>query len=161
MGAATAKSSAGGSSADDPATVAAQLVDSLPDSRSQRDLRRSVVLWADDRPDNNRYERQALEAFGVRFVAATSTEDALAQLQRQTFDVVISDMGRPRDPRAAFTLLDAMRERGDKTPFVVYAGSRAAEHVRDARAHGAMGATNSPQELIAMVTEALRHRGER
>jgi hypothetical protein len=35
------------------------------------------VLWVDDRPDNNVYERQALSALGVSFVLATSTEEAL------------------------------------------------------------------------------------
>ena len=135
--------------------MAAQLVESLPGPRGQRALRRAVVLWVDDRPDNNRFERQALEAFGVRFALATSTDDALAQLQRQHFDLVVSDMERHPDRRAGYTLLDVMREHDDKTPVIIYAGSRSPEHVREARVHGAIGATNSPQELIGMVTEAL------
>jgi len=75
--------------------------------------------------------------------------------------VVISDMGRPPDPRAGYTLLDVMRERHDETPFLIYAGSRSPEHVREARAHGAIGATNSPQELIGMVTQAVSRRPKR
>lgn len=161
VGAASAKSSGGGSREEDPASVAARLVESLPDARSQRRLRRAVVLWVDDRPDNNRYERQALEAFGVRFALAASTDEALTQLQRQTFDLVISDMGRPPDRQAGCTLLDAMRARTDQTPYIIYAGSRDVEHVRQARAHGAIGATNSPQELIAMVTDSLRFSEEK
>lgn len=113
------------------------------------------VLWVDDRPENNRYERQALEALGVRFVLSTSTEDALAKAAQGTFDAVISDMGRPPDPRAGYTLLDALRGRGDQTPFLIYAGSRAPEHVTESRRHGALGCTNRPQELIEMVLEAI------
>jgi hypothetical protein len=56
------------------------------------------------RPDNNRYERQGLEALGVRFALSTSTDDALNQLRYQTFDLIISDKGRPPDPQAGYTL---------------------------------------------------------
>jgi CheY-like chemotaxis protein len=63
-------------------------------------------LWVDDFPNNNIYERQALEALGVNFVLATSTEEALKKISRQRFDAIISDMGRPPDSRAGYTLLD-------------------------------------------------------
>jgi CheY-like chemotaxis protein len=124
--------------------------------RALRRLEGATVLWVDDRPDNNRYERQALEALGVRFVLSTSSEDALAKTQHRTFDAIISDMGRPPDSRAGYTLLDALRKRGDQTPFIIYAGSRSPEHVAEARRHGAVGCTNRPQELIEMVLEVLR-----
>jgi hypothetical protein len=64
-------------------------------------------------------------------------------------------MGRPPDPRAGYTLLDALRSRGDRTPFIIYAGSRAPEHVAESRRHGALGCTNRPQEVIEMVLEAI------
>lgn len=123
--------------------------------RALRRLEASTVLWVDDRPDNNRYEQQALEALGVRFVLSTSTEDALAKTQHRTFDAIISDMGRPPDSRAGYTLLDALRSRGDQTPFIIYSGSRAPEHIAEARSHGALGCTNRPQELVEMVLEAV------
>lgn len=159
VGAALTKSSTDVS--DDTAEVADDLADALPDARGQLGLTRSVVLWVDDRPDNNRYERAALEALGLRFKLARSTEEALEQLDRQAFDLVISDMGRPPDERAGYTLLDSMRQSGNDLPFIIYAGSRAPEHVREARAHGAMGCTNSPQELVGLVTHALTGRGRR
>ena len=86
---------------------------------------------------------------------ATSTDEAMDKLRQRPYDLVISDMGRPPDPRAGYTLLDTMRQAGIHTPFVIYAGSRAPEHVAEARRRGALGATNSPQELITMVTNAL------
>ena len=43
----------------DPRDVAA----ALPTPRAQRRLQGSRILWVDDRPDNNRFERQALEAY--------------------------------------------------------------------------------------------------
>ena len=72
----------------------------------------SSILWVDDRPENNVYERQALEALGIRFTISTSTEDALVKLRQRTFDVIISDMGRPPDLRAGYTLLEAVQTKG-------------------------------------------------
>jgi CheY-like chemotaxis protein len=135
----------------DPRHVA----ESLPSPRAQRRLQGSRILWVDDRPDNNRFERQALEALGIQIDLSTSTEDALEKIRRQSYYLIISDMGRPPDARAGYTLLDKLRSAGNKTPFVIYASSRAPEHVREALKHGAIGSTNSPQELVEIVTEAL------
>jgi CheY-like chemotaxis protein len=125
---------------------------------SPRTIRRAgtaTVLWVDDQPRNNFHEQQALEALGVNFVISTSTEDAIAKIQKQKFDVVISDMRRPPDSRAGYTLLEEMRKSGDATPFVIYAGSRAPEHVAESRRRGAMGCTNRPDELFEYVLSAL------
>ncbi len=126
--------------------------------RTIRRARKANVLWVDDRPNNNNNERQALEALGINFVISTSTDDAIAKMQRQKFDAIISDMGRPPDSRAGYTLLDKIRKSGDETPFIIYAGSRDAEHVAESRRHGAMGCTNRPDELFDYVLSALERR---
>ena len=113
------------------------------------------ILWVDDRPDNNFYEREALQRYGLQFKIATSTDEALRILSNTKFDVIISDMGRPPDPRAGYTLLEAVRSRGDDTPYLIYAGSRAREHVAEAERRGAQGTTNSPDELIRIVLSAV------
>jgi CheY-like chemotaxis protein len=119
--------------------------------------RRPRVLWVDDVPDNNRHERAALEALGISIDLSTSTRDALSEVEAHgPYDLIISDMGRPPDPRAGYTLLDALRSRGDFTPFVIYAGSRDQRHFDEAVSHGALGSTNRPTELIEMVSNALR-----
>jgi CheY-like chemotaxis protein len=138
----------------EPRDVAA----ALPSPRTQRRLQGARILWVDDRPDNNRFERQTLEALGIDIDLSTSTEDALEKVRRRSYDLIISDMGRPPDARAGYTLLDQLRRSGNQTPFVIYAGSRASEHVAEARAHGAIGATNMPQELVTMVTNVLTAR---
>jgi len=113
------------------------------------------ILWVDDRPSNNLREQSALLSLGMRVELAMSTEEALTALEKKSFDVVISDMGRPPDAQAGYTLLKAMRERGDLTPFVIYAGSNASEHKQLARERGALGSTNSPQELLDLVLRAV------
>jgi CheY-like chemotaxis protein len=153
LGAAIAKETSGGPTSF--SAVADVLTEAVPDRRTQRRLQGRHVLWVDDRPNNNRYERQALEAFGVRFALSLSTDDALDQLRHQTFDLIISDMGRPPDAQAGYTLLDKLRAAGDQTPFVIYASSRSIEHVSEARRRGAQGCTNFPQELFTIVSRIL------
>jgi len=150
-----APSDAGGPA---PAADPREIAEAIPSPRDQRRLQGARILWVDDRPDNNVFERQALEALGIQIDISTSTEDALATISRRPYDMVISDMGRPPDARAGYTLLDRLRETGNRTPFVIYASSRAPEHVREARQHGAIGSTNLPQELVEMVTTALAAR---
>ncbi len=138
------------------AREAAEVVADALTPRVLRKASRATVLWVDDRPDNNVYERQSLEALGVTFVLATSTEEALQKCRGQRFDAIISDMGRPPDDKAGYTLLQQLRAQGDQTPFVIYAGSGAPEHKAEARRRGAMGCTNRASELFEYVTSALR-----
>ncbi|MEY2645381.1 MAG: hypothetical protein RLZZ611_2030, partial [Cyanobacteriota bacterium] len=70
--------------------------------------------------------------------------------------VIVSDMGRPPDAQAGYTLLDRLRSTGNKTPYLIYAGSRSAEHVAESRRRGAIGCTNDPYELFEYIVEALR-----
>jgi CheY-like chemotaxis protein len=116
---------------------------------------RKQILWVDDRPDNNIYERRAFESMGIEFTLALSTREALDLLSKKRFAAIISDMGRKEGPREGDVLLDAVRASDQKTPFFIYAGSNASEHKREASAHGAQGTTNMAQELFDMVIQAL------
>jgi len=146
-----------GSVSRDPRT-AASVVAQVATPRVIRRMSGSKVLWVDDRPTNNIYPRQALEALGVTIELALSTDEALATIRQQHFDAIISDMSRPPDPRAGYTLLNALRAEGDRTPFVIYAGSRAPEHQAESRKYGAIGCTNRADELLEMVIGALSRR---
>ena len=137
------------------AMIATDVVAEVVTPRAIRRARRSTVLWVDDNPHNNSYERQALEALGVSFVLAKSTDEALKKIRKQRFDAIISDMGRPPDSQAGYTLLDQLRSSGYQTPFIIYAGLRDPEHVAESRRRGAIGCTNNPNELFEMVLSAL------
>lgn len=137
------------------AMIAADVVAEVVTPRAIRRASRSTVLWVDDNPNNNSYERQALEALGVSFVLAISTDEALKKISRQRFDAIISDMGRPPDSRAGYTLIDKLRSSGDQTPFIIYAGSRDPEHIAESRRHGAIGCTNNANELFEMLLSML------
>lgn len=135
---------------------AAGKIDQLVTPEASRQLSAASVLWVDDNPTNNIYERQALEALGMRFTLSISTQDAIEKVQSNTYDVIISDMGRPPDQRAGYTLLGKLKELGVATPFIIYAGSRLPEHVAEARRNGAFGTTNDPQELFELVVNAIK-----
>ncbi len=128
----------------------------LPARSPETDGWRNHVLWVDDRPDNNTYERRAFEAAGIRFTLALSTDEALGLLKRHRYAAIISDMGRREGVREGYVLLDEIRSQGDQTPFFIYAGSNSPEHKREASAHGGQGSTNNPEELFQMVMQVTR-----
>jgi CheY-like chemotaxis protein len=140
---------------------AVELVADVVTPRVIRRAGRSIVLWVDDRPDNNINERHSLEALGVSFVIATSTDEAIGKVERQSFDAIISDMSRPPDSQAGYTLLDKLRASGNRTPFIIYAGSRSPDDQAEARRRGALGCTNRPNELFEMVLSVLGRWAER
>lgn len=127
----------------------------LPAERQEPEDWRSHILWVDDRPNNNIYERRAFEAIGLRFTLALSTNEALDLLKRNKYAAIISDMGRQEGPREGYVLLDTLRREGGQTPFFIYAGSNLPEHKLEAFEHSAQGSTNSPEELFQMVIKAI------
>ena len=151
---ATAKSTGKPAEAADISLAAGSVADAVQRSthdESARTERR--ILWVDDRPDNNIYERRAFEALGFNFTLALSTKEALDRLEKGTFSAVISDMGRKEGAQEGYVLLDALRSQGNRVPFFIYAGSNAPEHKREAADRGAQGSTNRPQELFDLVSE--------
>jgi CheY-like chemotaxis protein len=138
------------------ARIAADYVSEAVTPKIIKKAEKSNILWVDDNPNNNVYERQALGALGINFVLATSTDEALRHISRKRFDVIISDMGRPPDSRAGYTLLDTLRSNGNSTPFIIYASSRKPDHVAESRSHGAIGCTNNANELFEWVLLALQ-----
>lgn len=116
---------------------------------------RNRILWVDDRPENNVYERQAFEAQGIEFSLALSTDAAIELLKTNKFAAIISDMGRKEGPQEGYVLLEKLRAMGDKTPFMIYAASNLPEHKKMARERGAIGSTNRADELFQTVMSAV------
>ncbi|MEW7987652.1 MAG: response regulator [Candidatus Thiodiazotropha sp.] len=137
------------------ARAAAHIVNEYVTPTAIQRASKSRALWVDDHPSNNILERQSLETLGMNFVTSKSTEDALAQLEIDKYDLIISDMGRPPDDHAGYTLLDQLRKIGDKTPLIIYSGSRAPKHRAEAKKRGAIDCTNKPDELFGLVIKTL------
>lgn len=126
------------------------VVSSVP-RQLKHDKWRNRILWVDDRPENNVYERQAFEAQGIEFSLALSTDEALEILKTNKFAAIISDMGRKEGPQEGYVLLEKLRAMGDQTPFMIYAASNLPEHKKMARERGAIGSTNRADELFRTV----------
>ncbi|EOZ9990356.1 TPA: response regulator [Klebsiella pneumoniae] len=123
--------------------------------QSKHEKWRNRILWVDDRPENNVYERQAFEAQGIEFALALSTDEALELLKTNKFAAIISDMDRKEGAQEGYVLLERLRAMGDKTPFMIYASSDLPEHKRMARERGAIGSTNRAEELFQIVMGAI------
>jgi CheY-like chemotaxis protein len=118
-------------------------------------INQAKVLWVDDNPDNNQYERNALLALGVQFELAITTEDALRLLKTKNFNLVITDFARYDDPQGGYTLLDQVRTLSSPPPLIIYSSSANPQHEKDARSRGAYGETNRPQELFDLAVRAI------
>jgi len=60
-------------------------------SREAQDDWRKRILWVDDRPQNNVYERKTMESMGIQFTLAETTDEALEILSTHRFAAIISD----------------------------------------------------------------------
>jgi CheY-like chemotaxis protein len=66
-------------------------------SRNALAITGARILWVDDRPDNNKLERQVLETIGIEVFLAEDTKEALVLLPRVRPDLIISDIIREND----------------------------------------------------------------
>ena len=78
------------------------------------------VLWVDDHPENNLVEKAYLEQKSIGVYNTVTSEEALMLLSMYHYQAVISDMGRHGDSLAGLKLLQAIRAKGNKTPFYLY-----------------------------------------
>ena len=116
------------------------------------------VLWVDDQPEHNQGEIAALNGRGFSVTTKRSTDEGIAELKSNPdrYSLVISDMARPPDRRAGYTLLNEMKKNQIEIPLIFYVGSAAPELDVQARAAGAVGSTNSPIRLLDLVNRVVR-----
>jgi CheY-like chemotaxis protein len=122
---------------------------------------RPVVLWVDDRPDDNTLELAKLRDDGVEVLLARSTAEALDVLSlRRGVRAVITDLGRTEDgefrSHAGLALLRQLKEAEQDQPVLVYTDPRRVDLDRqDALDAGATLVTASPLDLFAALRRVL------
>lgn len=131
------------------------VLQTIPSNIQEKNDWRNKVLWVDDRPLNNTYERRAFESVGIEITLALSTVEALELIKNNKYAAIISDMGRKEGSREGYVLLDSIRNQKETTPFFIYAGSNLPEHKLETLNHGGQGTTNNPQELFKIVMKAI------
>ena len=135
--------------------VARSVSDASPVLSRRVQTNSPTMLWVDDQPENNVYERRAFEAIDLRVELALTTAEALERLKHNKYAAIISDMARLEGSREGYALLDTLRGKNDRTPLFFYTTSRSPEHREETFVHGGQGCTNDPAELFEMVVKAL------
>jgi PAS domain S-box-containing protein len=101
-------------------------------------LRGIKALVVDDESDARELARQLLEAQGMSVRAAASAAEALAAVEEEIPDVIVSDIGMPRED--GYALLRKLRalppERGGRVPAVALTAFARAEDQARAREAG-------------------------
>jgi CheY-like chemotaxis protein len=121
--------------------------------------RAARVLWVDDKPSNNEFERKHLRQHGLVFDCVVSTDEALQQLETETYDLVITDLGREHSSDRSFTagedFLDQPIIKDGGPPVIVYAGQWAMLKRTALLARGALEVTNDRAVLLRTALEVL------
>lgn len=89
------------------------------------------VLWVDDRPKNNSFFVATLEDKGIKVDIALSTEDGMDKFRSLSYDIVISDMGRPEGEKAGIDLAQKIRGLNKDVPLFIFCGRWAAQNLRE------------------------------
>ena len=118
-------------------------------------LRNARILWIDDTPKNNEWERLTLRQLGAHVTAVTSTETAVECLHAEAFDLILSDVSRQGISREGIDALPRLTVAAAGTAVVFYVGR--VDHAAGVPP-GAFGITNRPDELLHLVMDALERR---
>lgn len=121
-------------------------------------LATATVLWVDDKPDNNRNEREALAQLGLQFVIAATASDAMQQLKSKRFNAVITGVNLGDDAQGGYTLLSEVKKVAPLLPVIIYTAGVSWEKEADAKRRGAFDATDSPVRLFDLVVGAIKGR---
>ena len=116
------------------------------------------LLWVDDRPDANVYERARVKDAGYDLLQAASTTAALRSLASDgPVSLIITDMARVEaggnyNTTAGLDLIRDLRKAGDMTPVIVYSSRRSlAPVLDDLQQLPNVTYTTSPTELISLI----------
>jgi CheY-like chemotaxis protein len=114
-------------------------------------LRGASILWVDDRPENNMWERSLLHAFGIETLTAETTRSALACLERRRVDLVLSDIARENRPDEGVRAIPEIKSKAVDAAVILYVGSLSSSNPP----RGAFGITNDPNELLHLILDSL------
>lgn len=118
-------------------------------------LQRARILWVDDSPENNFNEIKMLHQLRSDVETAKSTEEALALIGKNTYDIVLSDLRRGEDAGAGLAMLATLRQSHPALPVIFYVGEFAPER---GVPPFAFGLTNRPDELLHLILDVLARR---
>ncbi|WP_300759798.1 response regulator [Janthinobacterium sp.] len=119
------------------------------------------LLWVDDHPSKNTLLVEQLERDNIKVDQAVASRQALAMLQKKTYDLMITDMARLENGSAVkdagvHTVREA-RQLKPELPVIIYCNKdTAALYSTEAEAAGARFITTSGTSLLAAINKLLR-----
>jgi CheY-like chemotaxis protein len=116
------------------------------------------VLVVDDEPDARDLIRRVLDECGARVLVAGSAHEALATLEHEQPDVILSDIGMPH--RDGYAFMNAVRRGGIRIPaaaLTAFARSEDRTRALQAGYQTHIPKPVEPAELVATVA-ALVHK---
>lgn len=116
------------------------------------------VLWVDDHPINNFWERRALADIGVAVDSYVDNSEAMQAFDMGRYDLVVSDIGRDSTQEDGFKLLSEVRQRDADIPFYFYTVNLDDSKVQMAKEAGANDAFEAPAELLKAILASLQTR---
>ena len=114
------------------------------------------VLVVDDEDDARRVVRRFLEDAGGIVTAASSAAEAMALLDRKTFDVLVSDVGMPGED--GYSLLRQLRAAGSAIPAVALTAYARPEDRTQALAAGFQAHVAKPADAAELIATVARLR---
>ncbi len=118
-------------------------------------LQGARILWVDDVPENNFNEIKMFHQLRADVETAKSTEEAVARISKQAYDIVLSDLRRGDDGAAGLKMLHQLTSTHPDLPVVFYVGEVQPEK---GVPPFAVGLTNRPDELLHLVLDVLERR---
>jgi PAS domain S-box-containing protein len=116
------------------------------------------VLFVDDQVDARELVSELLQVYGAEVIAVDSADNAIKAIEDSSPDVLVSDIGMPRED--GYDLIRKIRareaENGGRIPAVAVTGFAGSEHSRRALAEGFqryLAKPIDPAELIALVAD--------
>lgn len=118
-------------------------------------LKGSKILLVNDIPSQMSYVVNILESLNVKVTIATTTKEALSNLERFSFDLVISDMRRGNEIDAGINMLIKSKEMNTNKPTIFSVGQFEPE--RGVPPY-AFGITNRVDELMNLIFDIVERK---
>lgn len=114
------------------------------------------ILWVDDFPSNNQLVIDIFQEKNIRFDIALNTHQAISLYKENSYDLIITDMGRGNEHDAGLKLITELNKISCNTPIVVYASSSAIRRY-GAQAYelGAQAVVNCINEIVSLISRVV------
>ncbi|MCC7507669.1 MAG: response regulator [Saprospiraceae bacterium] len=108
------------------------------------------VLWIDDNPDTVMYESGVIQNLGMLVEFAKTSANAMERLEREKFQILVSDIRRGEKSTEGLDFMARMRAAQMNQPVVFYVSEL--DRTKGVPP-GAFGITDDPNELIHLVLD--------